>query len=61
MTWTDQAMAPLPVHAISARVVQQEASGELVMVTAWPMTAQWVAGVWARGTLGAEVGMTTSG
>jgi len=54
-------MAPLPVHAINARVVQQEAPGELLMVTAWSMTAQWVAGVWAQGPLGAEVGMTTSG
>jgi len=61
VTWTDQAMAPLPVHAINARVVQQEAPGELLMVTAWSMTAQWVAGVWAQGPLGAEVGMTTSG
>jgi len=49
------------LRRISARVVQQEAPGELLMVTAWSMTAQWVAGVWARGPLGAEVGMTTSG
>jgi hypothetical protein len=31
------------------------------MVIAWPMNARWVAGVWVRGPLGAEVGMTASG
>ena len=37
------------------------AAAGALMMTAWPTTAQWVAGVCAGGLPGTEAGMTTSG
>ncbi len=45
---------------VSAGVVPYEALGKTPMMTAWLMTAQWLAGV-CSGLLATEAGMTSSG
>ena len=54
-------MSALPLKVISARVGEEEAAREKLVMTARPMTAQLVAGACVGRLPGTEAGMTTSG